>query len=572
MHKLVKYIAVVLIFTSFLACDMFEPIDENRISSDYIGHDPESAEGILLHGYQGLINQYSFLDVATDDAVTNQLNSGYKRMATGELNAQFTPVYRWDKYEQIFYLNKFIEILDAGNVRWKLDNDINTLFNERLRGEALALRGAHHFYILEAYAGIGTSGELLGIPYFDEFVPSYGDFNVPRLTFAETVEKINADFDAALALLPMDYSDDESKVLPRYKQYDFGKYKVVNGSQYNLRMSGRIVKALKARLALYAASPAFLNDPDYYEKAANVAGELLNEIGGVSGMPQDGGEYYLNPSPDNDREFIWRGNMNWNSSWLEANHFPPSENGKGQLNPSQNLVEAFPMANGYPAIEANGYNPQKPYQNRDPRLSKYIYYNGSDIHDKVIKTGVGGGADRLDSIAELSTTTGYYMKKLLHPGVRINNDGSTIDQQHVDVYFRYTELFLIFAEATNEVGGPDHKVNGMSARDVIAAIRKRAGIEQPDSYLASINGKETMRELIRNERRLELCFEGFRFWDIRRWGLPLNETAKGYFWDGSKYDEIPTVEKRVFSENARYMPLPYGEVLKFDNLEQNKGW
>ena len=112
----------------------------------------------------------------------------------------------------------------------------------------------------------------------------------------------------------------------------------------------------------------------------------------------------------------------------------------------------------------------------------------------------------------------------------------------------------------------------MTARDVIAAIRRRAGITQPDNYLASIGSKEEMRELVRNERRLELCFEGHRFWDLRRWGLPLNESVTGYFHDGSQYIEMPVVETRDFPEYAKYLPIPNNEIIKFSALEQNQGW
>ncbi|MCF6358634.1 MAG: hypothetical protein L3J54_12595, partial [Draconibacterium sp.] len=140
MKKLIKYIAIVLIFTGVFSCEMLEPIDENRITTEYIGTDPESAEGILLQGYTGLINQYSFSEGGTDDAVNNQLNNGYKRMATGELTAQYNPASRWSKYERVFYLNKFIEIVDNGTVQWHRDEETNQLFNERLKGEAIALR------------------------------------------------------------------------------------------------------------------------------------------------------------------------------------------------------------------------------------------------------------------------------------------------------------------------------------------------------------------------------------------------------------------------------------------------
>jgi hypothetical protein len=252
--------------------------------------------------------------------------------------------------------------------------------------------------------------------------------------------------------------------------------------------------------------------------------------------------------------------------------FPPSVNGTGDINPSQNFVDAFPMQSGFPATEANGYDPQNPYANRDPRLDEFVVVNGASFGGGTINTGVGGKIDRLDSIPEFSTKTGYYLKKLLRPDVRLNDDGSNVGQRHYSVYFRYTELFLIFAEAANEIGGPDQQINGMTPRQVIEAIRERAGIEQPDSYLASISSKEAMRELIRNERRLELSFEGHRLWDLRRWGLSLNESVGGYFFNGTSYIGLPSVETRNYPSFGTYMPIPNDEVLKFPVIEQNSGW
>lgn len=561
------------VFTAIVSCDtLLDPIDENRLDYDFISSDPASAEGILLNGYSRLVDQFTFIEAATDDAVNNQLDNNFKRMALGELNAQFNPASRWNNYESILWVNKFLEIIEAGEIVWTSDEQMNEMFYLRMEGEALALRGLHHFYALQAHAGIGTSGELLGVPYITEFIEADGDFNTPRLSFEATVEAIMADFDAALDLLPMDYGLSEGDVDPLYANYDFDKYDVVNGSRYNLRISGRIVKALKARLALFAASPSFLNDQGYYNMAATDASELLNTIGGVSGLEGNGVDYYKAYDENDDAEMIWRGTIGGPNSGTESRMFPPSVNGNGEINPSQNFVDAFPMLSGFPATEDNGYDPQNPYANRDPRLAEFVVLNGSSFGGGTINTGVGGGIDRLDSIPEFSTKTGYYLKKLLRPDVRLNDDGSTVDQRHYDVYFRYTELFLIFAEAANEVGGPDQVINGMSARDVIAAIRERAGLAQPDDYLASITSKEAMRELIRNERRIELSFEGHRFWDIRRWGLSLNETVEGAFFDGTDYDLGIPVETRNYQSFATYMPIPNDEILKFPELEQNAGW
>lgn len=573
MKNLIKYTLMMFSLTIITACsDFLEPIDENRLDFEFVSTNPAAAEGLLLQGYSRLVDQFSFSEAATDDAVNNQLSNGYKRMALGELNAQFNPASRWNNYENVLWVNKFLEVLDAGTVVWNRDEQINEMFNLRMRGEALALRALHHFYILQAHAGKNNADQLLGVPYITEFIESDGNFNLPRLSFEATVQAIMDDFDASLNLLPTVYSDNQSDVNATYQGFDFNKYKVANGIKYNLRMSGKIVQALKARVALFAASPSYLNSQTYYTTAAQEASTLLNTIGGVSGLASGGLEFYTSDNGINSGEMIWRASIEGQNANIEKRMFPPSVNGKGEINPTQNFVDAFPMRSGFPATEANGYDPQNPYANRDPRLAKFVVLNGASFGGGTINTGVGGGINRLDSIPQFSTTTGYYLKKLLRPDVKLNNDGSVVGQRHFDVYFRFTELFLIFAEAANEIGGPDHQVNGMSPRAVITAIRQRAGITQPDIYLASITTKEAMRNLIRNERRLELSFEGHRFWDLRRWGMPLNETAKGMFIDGTNYNVIPSVEIRNYPSFATYMPIPNDETLKFPELEQNSGW
>ena len=104
------------------------------------------------------------------------------------------------------------------------------------------------------------------------------------------------------------------------------------------------------------------------------------------------------------------------------------------------------------------------------------------------------------------------------------------------------------------------------------------GVTNGDAYLESVkSNQDKMTELIRNERRIELCFENKRFWDLRRWKMPLDETVTGMYItqnaDGSlKYERID-VEPRVFDNS--YMchgPLPSGEVLKWSELKQNQGW
>ncbi len=179
-----------------------------------------------------------------------------------------------------------------------------------------------------------------------------------------------------------------------------------------------------------------------------------------------------------------------------------------------------------------------------------------------------------------STITGYYLRKLLRSDVNCNDEASTFN--HLQIRIRATEIFLDYAEAANEAEGPQAKVGGAgySAYDVIKAIRNRVGLSDingEDGYLESIkNDKDKMRELIRNERRLELCFENNRFWDLRRWMAPLNETAKGISittkTDGTLDYKVIDVEKRDYKDYMIYGPIPYTETLKWSNLQQNYGW
>ncbi|MEO0333159.1 MAG: RagB/SusD family nutrient uptake outer membrane protein, partial [Bacteroidota bacterium] len=448
MKNLYKYFILIVLVGVFGCEELIEPVDENVLDADRLDFDPAFAEGVLMNAYVGLINQYQSTEVATDDAVTNDINSGFRQMAVGQWAAQFNPVSRWDKYEPIFYVNRFISTIE--NVQWKRDPETNELFELRLRGEALAMRAVHHMYVLQGHAGESQSGELLGIPYYTEFIDPAGDFNVPRLSFEESVAKINVDFEEALSLLPMDY-DNAADIPTRYESYDPEAYRFVFGDNNRLRISGRIIKAYQAKLALLAASPAFMNGQgDYYQQAADLAAELINDIGGVAGLDPNGLAFYDENSDRDLAEVLWRNSVG-TSAWFEENQFPPSLNGDGRINPSQNLVDAFPMLNGYPIADPNsGYDANNPYEERDPRLAQYILYNGNTIGDNTIFTGAGAGIDQLDAILGLSTRTGYYLKKLLRPDVVINNDGSVTEQEHFNVFLRYTDLFLVLAEAANE--------------------------------------------------------------------------------------------------------------------------
>lgn len=582
--KIILLLALVIALTS---CEeLLVPADENNRLLEDIFTDPGFAEGLLLNGYVRLPSGgYSFSDVATDDAVANNTDYNYSAMATGKWSALNNPTEEWTRsFAAIQYLNILLQETDS--VQWAVTGKYtNEMFNDRAKGEAYGLRAMFMYNLLQAHGGWTSDGELLGVPILTEPVVEEEDFYLPRNTFQECIDQIFTDLELAESYLPLDFEDilDESEIPSKYNgKTTVSDYNRVFGAFNRQRLTSRIVKGFRSKVALLAASPAFSDATNTkWEDVANYAAEVLNLIGGISGLAENGNYWYSKDnsaeinaieSGINPSEILWRTNVG-ESTNLEADNYPPSLYGNGLVNPTQNLVDAFPMANGYPIANGNsGYNATNPYENRDPRLALYVVYNQSKLGPsrKTIYTEVGKSTDGIDAIST-STRTGYYMRKLLREDVNLNPT-STTAQKHYVPRIRYTELFLIYAESANEAWGPDGVGSlGISAREVIAAIRIRAGIEQPDNYLMGITSKEEMQTLIRNERRLELCFEGFRFWDLRRWKEDITFPAKGMRISEDKNFTVTQVENRQYEEFMYYGPLPYTEVLKWGVI-QNQGW
>ena len=599
---------------AFCSCDdMFEPADENNRQLEDLALESSYAHGILIYGYDRLpyitnvASQWSLTDVATDDAVTNLKTSNFLNMATGTWASDNNPMSQWDNCKDgIQYVNLFFKIVDKSS--WAPSAvSKQQMFVDRLKGEAFGLRAIFYYYLLQAHGGYADDGVLYGVPLLTEPEDGSSDFNQPRATFAECVKQCFADCDSAMALLPEVYKDieSESEIPAKYKALgaNFSGYNLVFGDKARGLVSARIAEAVKAQVALLAASPAFRDQSGVTSaEAATLCANVLKRIGGLEGFDKDGNIWYKNktklePSAAEMPEILWREDRHKNAE-QERENFPPTLYGNGRVNPSQNLVDAFPMRNGRPISDAqSGYNEKNPYANRDPRLDEYVIYNGMTFRKTEIITGNypkindKGNPEYDDNLGygSSSTRTGYYLKKLLRDDVSPLSS-SLIEQQHIYPRIRYTEIFLAFAEAANDAWGPksDPTGIGFTAYDVIKAIRERAGLAtneigvalpEGDVYLEECASDQAkMTNLIRNERRIELCFENKRFWDLRRWLLPLNETVNGVEINrneetGELTYKLLVVEKREFDNSYQcYGPIPKGEVLKWSNLKQNKGW
>lgn len=579
---------------SFSSCDeMFEPALENNLGIDYMTKDASYAEGVLGNGYTRIpCRDFPFSEVATDDAVSNDAGNSYRRLTAGAWTSDNNPAERWrDCRSAIMYLNLFLS--KADQVHWADDKIASQMYCNREKGEAYGLRAMYMYYLLQAHGGYDEQGNLLGVPIVTEPENSASNFNVPRNTFADCMKAIYDDCAKALELLPAKYTDitSEAQIPEACKSLgaDVSRYNRVFGVKFNGRMDGSIVEAFRSKAALLAASPAYSDQSGTdYQQAADYAAQVLDRIGGVSGMDPTGWTWYCNKNEieglqngSNPKEVLWRGEKS-QSNTLESDNYPPSLYGKGRINPTQNFVDAFPAANGYPITDDKSkFNAATPYEGRDPRLAAYVVVNGSKVgvNNTVINTAADGTTkDALDKETGSSTRTGYYLRKLLRQDINLDPANKS-QQYHYTPRIRFTEIFLNYAEAANEAFGPKGKgSHAYSAYDVIKAIRHRAGVGgTDDGYLEECaQSKEKMRELIRNERRIELCFEGFRFWDLRRWKADITSPATGMkitAGTGTTYVYTPIeVEARSFKDYMLYGPIPYSETLKFSELKQNKGW
>lgn len=552
-----------LVFGMLLTSCEFDPNPIQDQTTEELWSNAAYGEGILTNAYTHLNTSYPvYMDYLTDNAVPSAV--GANQIALGGWTVENSPLGDWTNcYNMIKYLNLYIK--NGKNLLYSVSDKVkNDILRKHRMGEAYYLRAWYQSQLLQVYAGKPKTGtQMLGFPIVTKVLEIGDDLDLPRNTYEECAIQIAKDCDSASAVLPV-----------MYNQGTDSYYGLSNRG----RASGLGAKALKARVFLNAASPAYGDSsPALWERAAKAAYEAIQLSGGLVNLAP-----YNNFNDAASFDNIWI-QPSYSGTGMEYVHYPPSLYGLGECNPSQNLVNEFPAKNGYPIDNSNSnYDPLKPYENRDARLTNFIFYNGDSYNDTTIKTFVGGD-DAPGGLSQRGTRTGYYMKKLLSKKVKLNPGNQSNDIKFY-VYLSKTELYLNFAEAANEAYGPDNAILGYSASDVMRKIRMRAGIDSnpasstyEDKYLESqvTAGKVAFRNFIQSNRRLELCFEGFRFWDIRRWNMPLNHTVQGVVINtsnsGYTYSYVP-VENHTFQSYMQYAPLPYTQTLIMNNLKQNAEW
>jgi hypothetical protein len=176
--------------------------------------------------------------------------------------------------------------------------------------------------------------------------------------------------------------------------------------------------------------------------------------------------------------------------------------------------------------------------------------------------------------------TGYYIKKLVNTGT-VQSSGQYSGKPYSFPIIRLTDLYLLYAEALNEM----KSVPDAGVYEWIDKVRNRAGLDGTvNSWKKSTNpnkplNKSGMRDIIKQERLIELCFEGERLYDLRRWKDAvkyLNEPVQGWNYKGFTADEYYRVTTylniREYTSKEYLWPIKINSLTVNKNLVQNPGW
>ncbi len=564
MKNRIFVIYIILLALIFAGCkkDFLEfPYTEGPVPEDVVWGIDRNARGYLNFAYRGLggtgygsdrynLSAGAILADASDEAVCSDLNNAVNRINNGT----WSPTLTFDDQYNSLYV--FIRMTNEFLSKSPTSAIFPASDIQELRGEAFFLRAMYHFELFKRYGKIILSTR--------SFSPSE-NLDLPRNTIDEVVQQISLDCDSAFRLIPAAYTGGGTAA-----PYDDG---------YDPANRGRATKAaalaLKSRVLLYYASPLnnAANDIVRWQNAANAAKALidLNKHALLSSTNYTNLWNYSNTATQYNKEVIFATTPLLTNA-IESNNAPVGFTGAlGRTNPTQDLVDAFEMANGKSITDpTSGYNPANPYLNRDARLNRFIVLNGATFKTGTLSRAVetfDGGLDNPASNPN-ATKTGYYMRKFLSDAATYNVTGpATVRRPWV--IFRYAETLLNYAEALNEAIGANAEVYM-----AVNQIRSRVGMPALPAGLS----QSQMRDRIRNERRIELSFEDHRFFDVRRWKL--GETLFNAPVRGMKITKSGTtltftpfvVESRVFSFKNYLYPIAQNELNAAPNLQQNPGY
>jgi len=579
--KKILYFTIAILLSASSCRDVLRIADLNSLDENRVWNDPNLVNAYLANLYPLFGNWNAGADRNSEqligiafplDAVTVN-NDAYKS---------------WD-YETVRKINTAVQKVGEST---GLGDEVK---NSTL-GQLLFMRAYLYFNMVKHHGGVPyiTAAQELGAD----------ELQVPRNSTAACFDLMIKDLDDAISLLPPTIEKGSA---------DYGK------------IDGDFAAAFKAKVLLYKASPQF-NPANPYGNAhwaeANTANKVAYERLKAANYALTP-DYYDIALQEKGPEVVFAViNTYPNKVAVWDNGVRPGSESRGPASavPSWEFVKAFPMKDGKAYSDPSGvyYKTdadflQSYWENRDPRFDKSIVWNGKvyEVSGKAGKrqyTAVGI-ADALDNFGtnpnastpseNLNRYSGFFILK----NSKLSLKQTEVERQYdVDyIVMRFAEVMLNYAETANETG------DFATALDLLKEIRQRAGIEPRSDgrYGIAATDRPSMREAILAERNIELCFEGHRFWDLRRLRRldVLDNTTKNGVEaiavnpDGSEMDltaaanlanayqltedQFRYVVRQVPNTGAKvnivpdayyFFPISQSAIDKNPNLRQNKDW
>ena len=497
---------------------------------------------------------------------------------------------KWN-YTTIRHINEAIKRLEEGVLDSKTANG--------LLGQAYFMRAYTYSWMVLHHGGV----PYIKVPQDKDM----DDLRVKRNSTPECFQFMVEDLDHAITLLPEKIAGSSA---------DYG------------RIDQCFAKAWKAKTLLLKASPQFNpNNPygnAYWEEAYVAAKEAYDfcVAKGIALTPNYSDIWIQEQGPEVVFPVV-NSNPNKTSAWEYTTRPASVSRDKSYSNPTWEFVKSFPMLDGkqYDDPSSKYYVGDEQallksfWQNRDPRFNNVCLYNGREYP----VAGKPANYRQYNALGISSPDDQYGVNPNAHTNA-VNNDifsgfyiykaaDLTLTQDKVMTYdidyilMRFAEVMFIYAEAANETGHSE------TAVEMLKQIRKRAGIEAGNDglYGLKVGNRDEIRQAILDERNIELCFEGHRFWDLRRtrnmmklagWtkhGLEAiainpdgtdmdlntarakinnNELTTGDF----RYviRQVPYTEAAerefVIEESFYFFPIQKSNIDQNPNLEQNNNW
>ncbi|MDD3064190.1 MAG: RagB/SusD family nutrient uptake outer membrane protein [Massilibacteroides sp.] len=578
--KKITIISLLLLALVYSACDTLDIENIYSYDANKVWNDEKLVNSYMANLYANVFDNWS----STLDQKTQQLTGIH--FYQDRVTISNDEYKKWD-YTIIRLINEAIQNTTNG--------ELSQVKKDEFIAQALFLR-AYVYFRMVIYHG--------GVPYIT--IPQdkdKDDLYVKRNTTKECFDYIIKDLDDAIAMLPEKISSSSS---------DYGK------------VDACFAQAFKAKVLLYKASPQF-NPSNKWSNAywpeAYVANKLAYDklIANGSKLTEDYADMFLVEKGSEVIFAVINTYPNKVADW-DYGVRPGSESrGNAWACPIWEFVQEFPMKDGKLYTDATSkYHKtyeeflQTYWENRDPRFVKSVVWNGS-IYEVSGKTGrrqytslgiahetddFGVNPNASVNSTNLNSYSGFFIRKASDLSLK----QSEVQQYDVDfVLMRFAEVMLNYAETANETGKSDVAI------DLLKHIRNRAGIEPGDDglYGMNVSSREDIREAILAERNIEFCFEGHRFWDLRRLRMLDrldNKTKHGVEAiainaDGTEMSiaeakvkainmeltekdfnysvlQIPFTGVKVTSvpESYYFFPIQQSVIDRNSNIEQNNNW